>query len=424
MPSNLEDLRANKRDIVTRMQGILDAACDSFTPEQEAEYDALETELGKLDARIKRQESLDAVASEMNSAPPAVAQRQYAVPGPEAKKEFETLAEFFVTAVKNPSDQRLEYQHQDLAADQTMGTGSEGGFAIPTQFRDQLLAVSSQAAIIGSRSNRIPAGTPPDAEITMPALDQTGSVPDNVYGGVACDWIGEGVTKPATEAVLRQVSLTPYELAAHIPVTDKLLRNWLAASSVLENLLGRALVSAQEHAFFNGNGSSKPTGFVGSGAEVTVNRMVANQVNYDDLANMVSKLLMREGSPYWLVTQAAMPFLLTMESENGQLIWQQNAVDGSPGSILGYPVFWHERSSALGTAGDVALVNTDPYYLIKEGSGPFIDTGFSADDFVKNKRRIKIFTNVDGKPWLTAPFKTESGYQVSPFVVLGDVATT
>jgi hypothetical protein len=39
--------------------------------------------------------------------------------------------------------------------------------------------------------------------------------------------------------------------------------------------------------------------------------------------------------------------------------------------------------------------------------------------FTENKTVFKIFWNVDGQPWLTAPFRQEGGYEVSPFVLLG-----
>lgn len=428
MPATtLEALREERNEKVATMTGILDAAgSGALSDEQESEYDKLEAELEQMDKRIERQEKLDARKAALAQPEPSVGQRQAtgaAPKGPEAKKEFESFADFFATALRNPNDQRLEYQDMsELRGDQNMGTGSAGGFAVPTQFRDTLMMVEPQAAVIRSRSNVIPAGSPPDAAITMPALDQTGDVPDNVYGGVSVDWIGEGDTKPSTSASLREITLKPHELAAHISVTDKLLRNWLAASSVLERLLSGALTAAQETAFFGGNGVGKPLGFSGAGATVTVARSAAGNVDYDDIAGMVGKILMDGGEPYWLISQSVYPQLLTMTNENGQYIWQPNAVEGSPGSLMGYPVFWHQRSPVLGTAGDVMLVNTSTHYLIKDGSGPFIDTGFANDDFVRNKRRIKIFTNVDAQPWLTQPFKQESGYEVSPFVKLGDAS--
>ena len=53
------------------------------------------------------------------------------------------------------------------------------------------------------RANVIPAGSPPDAGITMPALDQSGTNPGNVFGGMTFSWIEEGGEKPETDAELR-----------------------------------------------------------------------------------------------------------------------------------------------------------------------------------------------------------------------------
>jgi HK97 family phage major capsid protein len=57
------------------------------------------------------------------------------------------------------------------------------------------------------------------------------------------------------------------------------------------------------------------------------------------------------------------------------------------------------------------------YYLIKDGSGPFVAASEHVH-FTKNKTVIKMFWNVDGAPWMQAPIKEENGWQVSPFVAL------
>ncbi len=57
------------------------------------------------------------------------------------------------------------------------------------------------------------------------------------------------------------------------------------------------------------------------------------------------------------------------------------------------------------------------HYLIKDGSGPFVAASEHVK-FTSNKTVIKIFWNVDGAPWLTAPIAEENGYEVSPFVGL------
>lgn len=428
---SLQALREKRAQIVADMTAILDTVDTEARDMDETEaelYATYEQDLEKIKASIERRENLESESEAVAAIKPAATRTQGAgknAPGPEAKREFSSLGEFMGAVIRhsrgNGTDQRLIYDENagiNAAADgQNMGDGSAGGFMVPTQWRDELMRVEPQEAIIRGRSNVIPAGSPPDAEITMPALDQSGSA-DNVYGGVSMNWIGEGQTKPKTEAKFREISLQPHEIAGHIPLTDKLMRNAPAMSSLVETLMRQALTAAQETAFLRGDGIAKPVGILNSGATIKVNRATANTVTYADVSGMLSKSLMRGGSPYWLINQSVYPQLLEMTNNNGQFIWQTNAVEGSPGSLLGYPVFWHERSPLLGVYGDVTLCNSDPYYLIKDGSGPFVAAGFIGDDFVNNQTRIKVFSNVDAKPWLTEPFTQEGGFQVSPFVAL------
>ncbi len=62
-------------------------------------------------------------------------------------------------------------------------------------------------------------------------------------------WIGEGGLKPETDMRLREISLTPHEVAGTITVTDKLLRNWQAADALLRQQLRGAVVQAEDFAF-------------------------------------------------------------------------------------------------------------------------------------------------------------------------------
>lgn len=430
----LQKLREKRAQVVADMEAILDA-CDAEARDMDDDekelYAAYEEDLTKVKAAIERRETLVSEKEALDAIKPAATRGQGAEtpritsPGPEAKREFSSFGEFVGAAVAHNlgrgDDPRLQFdENAGITAGpdgQNMGDGSAGGFLVPTQWRDSLLQVDPQQAIIEGRSNVMEVGTPPDAEITMSALDQSGST-DNVYGGVTMNWIGEGDTKPKTEAKFREVSLTPQELAGHIPITDKLMRNAPAMSGQLERLMRGALTGAKETAFLNGNGVAKPTGILKANCTIKIKRDTANQVKYVDLAAMLAKLLMQGGSPYWLISQSVYPQLLQLQDPNGNYIWQLNSIDGSPGSLLGYPVFWHERSPLLGVYGDVTLCNSNPYYLVKPGSGPFIAAGFIGNDFVNNQTRVKIFTNVDGKPWLTEPYTQEGGHQVSPFVAL------
>lgn len=429
----LQQLREKRAQLVGDMEAVIKSAEDEERlelDETESElYAGYEKELSQVEAAIDRKQDLEGKKADLEASEPAPLAGQGSgtpAPGPEAKREFSSVGEFIGAVTKHyrgrGDDPRLDWHNNEIGADsQNMSDGAAGGFLVPTRFRDTLLRVDPQSAIIEARSNVMEAGDPPDSTITMPALDQTGDNPDNVYGGVSVNWIGEGKTKPQTEAEFREVSLTPHEIAAHVSMTDKLMRNAAAFSSQVETLMRGALTAAREQAFFSGNGVGKPLGMLDAGATLTQNRDTANEVQYEDLAGMLQKLHM-DGQPYWLITQSAMQQILQLRDPQGNYVWQPNAIEGSPGSLFGFPIFWHQRSPLLGTRGDVTLCNSNPYYLIKNGSGPFVAMGYAGDDFIENKTRIKVFHNVDAKPWLTEPFKQEGGHEVSPFVALGDTA--
>lgn len=429
----LEKLKARLAGIAGEMKALNEKmSADDYEakPEDQAEWDRLKAEADQVKARIERVEEVEQLAQQATQEQivPAAARGVMPVPGPQPATEFESFGEFVVTAVRNPNDQRLAalwHESEDgNRAEQRMDTGTAGGFAVPTQFRGTLMEISPQDAIVRPRATVIPAGDPPDSSVSMPALDQTDVTPDNVYGGVTVNWIAEGGAKPETDASLREVELQPQEVAGFITVTDKLLRNWQASQSLLERMLRGAIISAEDFAFLSGSGVGKPLGLINSGASYVVNRQTADQISREDINAMVARILMRGGMPVWLASMSILPQLQNMRNEigsppsgDGSLVWNPDLRDNAGNQLLGgYPIKWNERSPLIGSKGDLILTDLT-YYMIKDGSGPFIAASPHVK-FTENKTVIKVFWNVDGQPWLTAPFKQEGGYEVSPFVVL------
>lgn len=430
--SPLATLRASRVALVAEMRGMIDAAEGEnrdFTSEETASYDALDVKLKALDQRIARIAGVETAEAAGDAVTPAASRRggPTTPAGPHGAREFESLGEFMSAVRFNPNDQRLNFvegvgaggeEGAEIGAELRMDQHQTGGgFLVPTQFRQEIMRVEAQDALVRPRANVIPAGSPPDAALTIPALDQNGAGPNNVFGGVQVQWIEEGGLKPETDVALRSITLEPKEVAGTITVTDKMLRNWQAASAFLENLLRGAVTQAEDYAFLRGDGNGKPLGAINSPAMFYVNRRGAGQVQYLDLLDMVSHLLMRGGTaPVWSMPQGALVQIATLQDPEGRYIWKPDARDGFAGTLLGYPVRWNNRAPVLGTKGDITLVDWSQY-LIKDGSGPFV----AASEHVlfrQNKTVIKIFWNVDGKPWLTAPIQEENGWKVSPFVGL------
>lgn len=412
---NLIKLRKQLAEKAQEARAIHTAAQDdgnrSLTSEEETRFNELMQEVDQRRAEIRREEQLQELDAE-----DIVNQEEEGL----EEGQWRSFGEFIRAVRFNPMDPRLVYrdtsrQGANEKRDMQMDVGELGGFAVPTEFRPGILEITPQEAIMRPRATVIPAGGAPDTSVSMVALDQSGA--RGVYSGVVVEWIEEGGDKPETEPRLREIGLTPHEVAGHTVVTDKLLRNSDAIGPMLERLLRRAIIATEDTVFWTGDGVGKPLGIVGHPATIVVDRDTADQVNYVDLTAMYSQMKFG-GQLVWIASPTVLPQLMNMVDAGNRLIWQPNARDGAPGTLLGLPVLLNERSPVLGDEGDLALVDPD-YYLIKDGFGIAIDAS-SHVLFRENKTVIKAFWNVDGQPWLTTPLLLEDGQsRVSPFVVLG-----
>lgn len=425
--SKLLELRATRSAKNDRLIAILQKQVDESRNATEAEtkeYNDLDAEIRAIDVMITNAEKLDELKTKqaddqrsVNANDNPLNFTNIKTVNEDLSKEFKSFGEFIQSALLNPRDRRLNYQEVEQR-DHQMGDGAKGGFLVPKQFIDTLKQVEPGAAIFRPRATVIPAGSPPDAEVTMPVLDQTSA--QNMYGGMTVTWIAEGGTKNEGNVRFREISLTPKEVAGYVTVTDKLLRNAPAMSGILQTMIKGAITGAEETAFLTGNGVGKPLGITNSPARIGVARNGANAIAWVDIRTMYARLKMG-GSPVWIASQTVLPQLMTIADPgtNGAMIWQPNAREGAPATLLGIPVLFADRCPALGTAGDLMLVDLS-YYLIKDGSGPFIATDGGIVNFTSNKTLIKVFWNVDGQPWLNAPIPLEGATSntVSPFVTL------
>lgn len=443
----LQELLQARAEKVQAQRTLLDnakAETRDLNEEEATKFDNLQAEIADIEKDIQakqKQEERELIVAgrekELETQPKAF-RPSYPVSHEVQSKQkddrgFKSLGEFLAAVRFGDSKGRLAevpvgqgqgggYQVPEAFRDQlikgqmSMGVDTEGGFAVPEQFRSDVLKINAEKSIVRPRANVIPAGDPPDSKITMPALDQGAN---GVYGGVEVQWIGEGADKPETSAQLKEVTLSPHEVAAHTVVTDKLLRNWDAASTFISGLLRNAMESAEDIAFLTGNGTGKPTGVANAEGALSINRSTAETITYDDVVGMYAKLLPESVSnALWVANQSAMPSIVKLKDPNGNYIFiQGDATKGIPSTLLGVPIKFTGKTAALGQKGDLKLVDLS-YYLIKDGSGPFV----SASEHVlfrQNKTVIKAFWNVDGKPWVVSPLTLENGTtQVSPYVIL------
>lgn len=405
-----KDLRDKRAALVAENRALTEKAQTEKRELNGDELTSFEARMNDVDV-LTRQIRAEERQAEQEAANGRPANNRQSGQGAQADGEYRNLGHF-VHDVRFNAD---AVQQRALS----MGTGSEGGYAVPTEFRPELLSVNPEQAIVRPRAMVIPAGeTSPDAELKMPALDQGAN---GAYGGVTLTWISEGVAKPETSAGVLEVTLQPNECAAHIVMTDKLLRNWQAANAVVTRLLRQAMVGGEDYKFLRGNGTGCPKGILSTACKILVNRNTASHVKFADIAAMLGRILPDSlGNCVFVANISVLSDLVQMSSDsNGvsTVFIRGDATKGIPSTLFGVPVLFTGRTPVLGTAGDLMLLDLS-YYLIKDGSGPFIAASPHVK-FLENKTVIKAFWNVDGDAWPAAALLLEDGTTtVSPFVVL------
>jgi len=425
--------RSKKLDTMRSIIKKADEEKRQLTESEINEFNGLDEEAKRLNDDIDRELRLLQHTGETRTIPKIPMENndgsnrtgdQTGAPGEQRTQPvFSNIGEFFATIATNRNDERLRnFQYHsappmraEARTTQIAGTGSLGGFNIPTQFSQEVLAVAPQEGVIRPGATVLPAGYPPDAEYEMPALDQGAS--QNMYGGVLVYRQGEAVSITETNTKFKKVTLLPKAIKAYIRVSNKLMNNWESASIFIQKQLKLAGIGAEDYDFYRGSGVNRSLGIINSTGRINYSRATANLIAYADVVGMFARAKLG-GKLVWIASQTTIPQLATIRDAGSNNLWIQNSAEGIPSKMLGFDVKFSDRNPALGTAGDLTLVDRS-YYLIKEGSGPRVDV---STDFLFDSDEVcfRIVWMVDGQPWLTEPIPLEGSTSntVSPFVVL------
>lgn len=345
--------------------------------------------------------------------------------GSDGRKEFKNWREYFTAAHEafqtkgEKFDPRLKrFENKDLGG----STGAAGGILVPTQRLTEIMSIAAPLAIVRSRATKIEMTT---RVVGYPMVNQTGSTVGNAnfFGGVNVAWQEEGSLIALSDTAFMEGELRARELVGRTRVTNSLLNDVAALASFLGGPLGfpGAIAWAEDYAFLRGNGVGKPRGVLDAPVTIAVNRATADTVEYEDLTKMVSRHM--GDNPVWVASISLKEKLMNMKgpSGNASYLWG-NAVNGTPSTLLGYPIMWTDKLPAAGSKGDLMLCEWS-YYLVgtlEEGTTLMSST---QELFSQNMTTFRIVHRVDGKPWMSAPITLHDGVtKLSPFVVLDEPA--
>lgn len=302
---------------------------------------------------------------------------------------------------------------------------SEGGFAVPPEFRNELLTKTFDYAVVANRATNVPMQT---NSLKIPYLVEASRADGSRQGGVRGYWVAEAGTITASKPSLGQVGLNLNKVAALIYATDELLEdNQIAMEPLINNLAANELAFQLDDKLINGTGAGVPLGILNAPCLVTQAKeagQAADTVVFENVLKMWSRMPARQrANAAWFVNQDVEPQLATMAivvGVGGVPVYMPAAgASGSPyATLFGRPVIPTEYNPTVGDAGDIVLADMTQYLLGMKSGGIKAATSIHLQ-FLTEETAFRFTMRVDGQPWWASaltPFKGSN--TLSPFVAL------
>lgn len=292
-------------------------------------YDAMEAQIvayGKEIDRLEHQEKLNAELNKPASEP------ILSKPGTKTGK----ASDEYKTAVLNAFRTNFRQVSNILQE----GVDGDGGYLVPDEYDKRIIESLNEENIMRRLGTTIK--TSGEHKINI-AASKTAAV-----------WVEEGKSITFGDASFDQIFLDAHKVGAAIKVTEELLYD---SAFPLENyiltMFGQAISNAEEDAFFNGNGTTQPTGIFHASKGGQLAGTLTAALKSDDMLDLVYTLK----RPYrknaaFIMNDRTLLGLRKLKDSNGAYIWQPPYQAGEPDRVLGYPVytsaFVPEKSIAFG----------------------------------------------------------------------------
>lgn len=311
-------------------------------------------------------------------------------------------------AVKNAAggvvDERLtrlnkEYQN---ASGMNEGIGTEGGFAVQTDFAGFLMESAAKAGNILPLLDRYEISSNANS-VKWVETDES-NVSTTVFGGVQVYWASEASAVNASKPVLQEKELKLEKLMGIAYATYELDSDSNFISQLYSRSFSLGIQRVLEAAVVSGDGKGKPIGLLISGSKVAVSKesgQAAATILWDNISKMYNRALNKDqiSSFVWLAhpdCAEQFDFLQFPIGTGGVPVYLPAAQVGSVATLKGRPVVESDHCSALGTEGDIMFVNLKDYMLITKG-GVKTDTSIHLQ-FLQAENAFRFIFRANGMP--------------------------
>jgi HK97 family phage major capsid protein len=300
-----------------------------------------------------------------------------------------------------------------------------GGFLVQIDFAASVFMLAHDMGEILQRVSKTPISANANG-LKIPGVDETSRATGSRWGGVASNWAAEGVAGTESRPKFRLVEFDLKKLISKMTVTDELLMDTTALTSIAATAFSEEIMFMTEDGVVEGTGVGQPLGYLNSKALVTIaaeKGQAPATVAKENIDKMWQASWGRSRkNMVWLYNQDVESQLAALNGPvgtGGELVYMPpGGLSEAPYARLkGRPIIPIEYAAALGTPGDISLVDLSQYMLVDKGGvqmATSIHIAFDTDEM-----RFRVTYRVDGKPMWAAPLAPFKGSTTrSPFVAL------
>lgn len=328
---------------------------------------------------------------------------------------FNNGGEFLANVIKfqdKPNqDDRINYLYQTAGTHTTIADG----LVIPPEFAEGLLLNESGVTEQDWMAKHMIEQTSSNSKTFKRSASNTlgGSV------GIRASRIVENTQMSSTKEVFETVTLGLEKIYAYSEVTEEDMEDipWLEGH--LNMQAPKVIRKELAGEFLNGTGVGQALGMfnTNNSNKIQVTRNTASDIKAEDIAAMYARAIVSPNS-YWLINRTGMAKLPLMTVGDHGVTWQEFFENGSIGFLNGLPLYLSEHNSALGTAGDLRLINPDGYRILeKVGGSKFASSMHVKFDY--DVMALRWTHRINAMPWANDVYTPTNGDTLSAFVELG-----
>ena len=254
--------------------------------------------------------------------------------------------------------------------------------------------------------------------LKVPVLNQAGVSPSggqsSFYGGITFAFDSEDDDANDTEPVFTTATINSGRLTGCTIQTLEFQQDNVYGETQLVEDFRKAYRDCMSYNILQG--ASSITGLIDHAATVDIVRGTASDITWTDVVSMLARRASVAGNWSWVVSPTAYSKLLELESSGGFPLVQPQLHN----SLYGLPIIQTEHCKALGTAGDLLLLNGQMGYVF--GNRMQAEISFSDHvGFVKSRRYWKLVARVGGLPVHADTITLADGStEASDLIQLGD----